>query len=62
MGMISASRCDACQGTGEVVISGMDHVALYEWIEGYMDPDTPDEWLIKQLKVLMRERRKRNMH
>ena len=59
MGMISASRCDVCAGTGVMDISGMDHVALFEWIEGYMDDETSDEWLIKQLKKLIQERRKR---
>ena len=62
MGMISASRCDACQGTGEVVLSGMDNVALFEWLEGYFDEETSEEWLLKQLKVLIRERRKRKLN
>ncbi len=59
MGMISAARCNACHGTGEVITIHMDEAVLYEWIEGYLDKDTPDEWLIKIFKKLMKERKQR---
>lgn len=58
MGLIGSSRCDLCHGTGDLKIKEMDQTALFEWIEGYMDEDTSDEWLINQLNKLIKERAK----
>lgn len=55
MGVMSASRCRLCRGKGHLELDGQ-HTLLYEWIEGYLDPDTDDEWLEDQLRRLMEMR------
>ena len=59
MGQISASRCRVCQGKGNFGLDTLPEVTLYEWMEGYLDEDTDDEWLVNQLGRLIEIRRKR---
>jgi hypothetical protein len=59
MGLISASLCNNCNGTGMFALDSDDHVALYEWMEGYLDDNTSDEWLINQLQILILARKNR---
>lgn len=56
--MITSSRCDVCHGSGLFIIDNMDHIALFELLEGYLDKETSSEWLIKQLEKLIKERKK----
>jgi len=44
-----------CCGVGSLDLDGQQ-TALYEWIEGFLDPDTDDEWLEDQLRRLMKRR------
>ena len=55
MGALSSSRCRVCGGTGYLELDGQQ-TALYEWVEGYLDPETDDEWLEDQLRRLMERR------
>jgi len=55
MGHISSCRCRVCGGRGYRVLDDK-HEALYEWLEGYLDPDTDEEWLEDQLRRLMEMR------
>lgn len=55
MGALSSSRCRVCCGVGSLDLDGQQ-TALYEWIEGFLDPDTDDEWLEDQLRRLMKRR------
>lgn len=55
MGMIVTSRCRVCSGTGYIELDDQ-HEALYEWLEGYLDPETEEEWLEDQLRRLMERR------
>lgn len=57
MGVMSSSRCRVCRGCGFLELDGQQ-TTLYEWIEGYLDPDTDDEWLEDQLRRLMEVREK----
>lgn len=57
MGVIASSRCRVCKGSGYLELDGQ-HTALYDWLEGYLDPDTDDEWLEDQLRRLMEQREK----
>ena len=57
MGAIASCRCRVCQGTGYLDLDS-EQTALYEWIEGFLDPETDDEWLEKQLRRLMEMRDK----
>jgi hypothetical protein len=41
-----------CRGSGYLELDGQ-HTALYDWLEGYLDPDTDEEWLEDQLRRLM---------
>jgi hypothetical protein len=52
MGVMSPSRCRVCRGSGCLELDGQQ-TALYEWIEGYLDPDTDEEWLEDQLRRLL---------
>jgi hypothetical protein len=53
---MSPSRCRVCRGIGHLELDDQ-HEALYEWLEGYLDPDVEDEWLEDQLRRLMERRR-----
>ena len=55
MGVMTSSRCRVCKGKGHLDLDGQQ-TALYEWIEGYLDPETDDEWLEDQLRRLMERR------
>lgn len=55
MGVMSPCRCRVCGGSGWLELDGQQ-TALYEWIEGYLDPDTDEEWLEDQLRRLMERR------
>ena len=57
MGVIASCRCRVCGGSGYLQLDDA-HEALYEWLEGYLDPDTDDEWLEDQLRRLMERRAK----
>ena len=57
MGVIASCRCHACGGTGYLELDGQQ-TALYDWLEGYLDPDTDEEWLEDQLRRLMEQREK----
>lgn len=59
MGMIGSSRCNACKGTGKITIDDDDDQLLFEWLEGFFDSDTDEEWLIKQMKRMIEYRRKK---
>ena len=48
MGVTCPIRCRVCRGTGHLELED-DHTALYEWLEGYLDPETDEEWLEDQL-------------
>jgi len=52
MGEVSSNRCRVCRGTGCFELDGQQ-TALYEWLEGYLDSDTDEEWLEDQLRRLM---------
>lgn len=56
MGVMSSSRCRVCHGTGQLDFLDGQQAALYEWLEGYLDPDTDEEWLEDQLRRLMEVR------
>jgi len=58
MGLFVSSRCNICKGTGKIEINGGEAEILYEFFEGLVDEDTDDEWLEKQLKRLIEERKK----
>ena len=58
MGYISSVCCNMCNGKGEISITDMHSEALHEWLEGYFDKDTDNEWLERQLKKLITERNK----
>lgn len=53
MGFMSANLCSMCQGTGKVVITDLNAAVLFEWIEGYFDDETPDEWLETVMQKLI---------
>ena len=55
MGVTCPIRCRVCRGTGHLELED-DHTALYEWLEGYLDPETDEEWLEDQLRRLMERR------
>lgn len=55
MGVMSACRCNRCGGTG-VLLLDAQQTALWDWIEGYLDPGTSDDWLEDQLRRLMEVR------
>lgn len=55
MGVMSSVRCSVCGGTGYLMLDGQ-HSALYEWVEGYLDEDTSEEWLEDQLRRLLEVR------
>lgn len=57
MGVMTANRCRVCRGRGFLDLDGQ-HTALYDWLEGYLDPETDDEWLEDQLRRLMEQREK----
>ncbi len=57
MGEICASRCRVCGGSGEIGLNTLPEVLLYEWMEGYADLDTDDEWLEGQLRKLIEIRK-----
>lgn len=59
MGFTSSVRCRLCGGTGQLVLSELADTLLYEWLEGYQDEHTDDDWLEEQLQRLMRVRRSR---
>jgi len=59
MGQISVCRCRVCSGNGTIGLSTLPEVVLYEWMEGYMDADTDDEWLEANLKKLLKVRSQR---
>jgi hypothetical protein len=59
MGFMSVSRCCVCHGNGAIPLSTLPEVVLYEWMEGYLDEDTDDEWLEIHLKRLIKIRAKR---
>lgn len=44
-----------CLGKGYLKFD-TQQTALYEWIEGYLDPDIDEEWLEDQLRRLMERR------
>jgi len=56
MGFMSAQRCNMCTN-GLILLSENDETLLFEWIEGYLDPDTDNEWLEEQLKRLIKQRK-----
>jgi RecJ-like exonuclease len=58
MGLFSSARCRVCGGTGTIALTSIPEAMLYEWMEGYMDEDTDDQWLEDQLKRLMEVRKK----
>ena len=58
MGEISAARCRVCGGHGIISLHTLPEVLLYEWMEGYADMDTDDEWLEQHLKKLLSVRKK----
>jgi RecJ-like exonuclease len=61
MGQITSVRCNLCHGTGEMSIGSEDSLAedmLWEFFEGFLDPDTDDAWLEAQLKGLIKQRKK----
>lgn len=47
-----------CGGSGQLELSELPRILLYEWIEGYDDDETDDEWLQEQLERLIRVRKK----
>jgi len=55
MGFLSSCRCRTCGGTGYIELDD-SREALYEWLEGYLDPDTSEEWLEDQIRRLMERR------
>jgi len=55
MGVVSACRCRVCGGAGHIKLD-QQHTALYEWVEGYLDEDTSEEWLEDQLRRLLEVR------
>lgn len=57
MGYMASSRCNVCAGCGLIKIQDLHAEALYEWVEGYFDEDTDNEWLEKQLKTLIKKRK-----
>lgn len=58
MGQLTSSRCRVCCGVGQLAFEREDQVMMFEWLEGFTDLDTDDDWLEKQLKKLMEARRK----
>lgn len=52
MGVTVPSRCRVCGGTGSLSLNNTQE-ALYDWLEGYLDPTTSEEWLEDQLRRLM---------
>ena len=52
MGVIASCRCRVCGGSGYLLLDDQ-HEALYSWLEGYLDPETDDEWLEDQLRRLL---------
>jgi serine/threonine protein phosphatase PrpC len=59
MGFVTSVCCNVCRGKGIIEVSDMYSEALHEWLEGYFDEDTDDEWLERQLKKLIKERKKK---
>jgi hypothetical protein len=55
MGVIASCRCRSCSGTGYLDLDSQQE-ALYEWVEGFLDPDTDEKWLKDQLERLMKAR------
>ena len=55
MGVVTSQRCRVCSGSGFLELDGQQ-TALYEWVEGFLDPDTEEEWLEDQLRRLMERR------
>lgn len=45
-------RCRVCGGEGTLSLLGRQ-LALYEWVEGYLDPETETDWLERQIRKLM---------
>lgn len=59
MGMIASSRCNACSGTGTIDIDDGDEESLFEWLEGFLDEDTDEQWLEEQMKRMIENRKKK---
>ena len=60
VGIFATSRCHYCSGTGKVVLGkdkGATAEMLYEFFEGLLDEDTEDEWLVKQMMRLIKQRK-----
>ena len=51
-------RCPVCTGLGKLDLKKLPEMVLYEWIKGYMDTATDDEWLAKCLERLLVLRKK----
>jgi len=60
MGHISCQRCNLCCGTGKID-KNSDPSAMaaivYEFVEGYLDTGTSNEWMEQQYKKLMKYRK-----
>lgn len=57
--MIASSRCNACSGTGKMEIDDADQESIFEWLEGFFDEDTDEQWLEEQMKRMIKQRKKK---
>ena len=59
IGVLAPLRCPVCSGKGELNLEQLPEMVLYEWIKGYMDTETDDEWLQSGMVQLIRLRKKK---
>lgn len=55
MGVIASCRCRVCGGVGHIELDGKK-TALYDWLDGFLDPEIDEDVLEDQLRRILKHR------